>query len=363
MTVTGDATKGGPLHVVADLRNVSDAKVPVTQIRVWLMLAQGPSLVFYTAPYAAAPKSLDGGQAMEIPFEASDLNAFKYVADLVIRDGMPMPPNLKAPAPKPVGTLAEVLPTGVVKLKAFVVVEEKVAEAAGAAEAGGDSKGKTDVIASATLSIKVAELAAGDWSHLNDAAKQAFFAELTADFHGDAVAGQNAHDRAVKVGKEITPQLLTLLDDKEVSSAGHMWLAATLVDLHDDRAIDALVKILEKGGAAAAVVAYHGPKIKNAKLTAAIERVAATTKDASLTAWAVRGLGINGEKTDAALLEAMATHSDAAGRAEAAEILAGHPVSQGAAAARKADRRSGRDGAAAGDSCGGATSQGPERDS
>jgi len=222
LTVTGDATKGGPLHVVADLRNVSDAKVPVTQIRVWLMLAQGPSLVFYTAPYAAAPKSLDGGQAMEIPFEASDLNAFKYVADLVIRDGMPMPPDLKAPAPKPVGTLAEVLPTGVVKLKAFVVVEEKVAEAAGAAEAGGDSKGKTDVIASATLSIKVAELAAGDWSHLNDAAKQAFFAEMTADFHGDAVAGKNAHDRAVKVGKEITPRLLTLLDDKEVSSAGHM---------------------------------------------------------------------------------------------------------------------------------------------
>jgi HEAT repeat protein len=173
--------------------------------------------------------------------------------------------------------------------------------------------------------MKAADVGAGDLSKMDPAEKKAFFAELGAGFHGDAVAGKNAHDRAVKAGDGVSAELVKLLGDKNLSEPGRMWLAATLVDLKDDHAVEALINIIEKGGKAAYVVAYKGPAMKDPRLTAAIEKTAATTTDGTLTAWAVRGLGLNGDKIDGGLLESMLTHSDAAGRIEAADILATHP--------------------------------------
>ena len=101
-----------------------------------------------------------------------------------------------------------------------------------------------------------------------------------------------------------------------------MWLTAAIIDLHDDHTVAALTTLLNKGGSAAYVIAYMGPKLHDSALTAAINQAAANTKDPTLTAWAARGLGLAGEPIDPKMLQPMIAHSDASGRAEAADILA-----------------------------------------
>jgi len=317
ISITNTPTKGSPLQVTAELRNVSDQPIPLANIRVWLMVAQGPKHAFYTSPFAGPEKkTLDAGDTLQITFDAAPLTAYPYTSDLIINNGLPGPapitPDSHAPPTPPaaLGKLTDVLPIGPVKAKAFVAVTF-IGQLS-------DTE-TTHVVPSQAFLFKVAE---PDFATLTPAQQVSLLTDL---FRGDAVSAKAAHDRAVQIGTSILPNLIKLLDDNQLSDAGRAWLTATLVDLHDDHATDALIKILDKGGQSAYIVAYMGPRIKDPRVTAAIETAAQTTDDPMLTAWAIRGLGLAGEKTDPTLLEPMVTHSDPAGRVEAADILAAHP--------------------------------------
>jgi hypothetical protein len=317
ITLPASLTKGAPVAATAEIRNVSDKPVPLLNVRIWLMIAQGPDHVFYSAPFDGPKKQdLDAGQQIEIHFDAGELPVYRYVPTLIIRNGVPVPPPSKdkaappPPSPASIGKLSELLPIGAIKAKAFLIANVPITLS---------EQQHVSIIPSASVTLTVQE---PDVATMTTAEQQATFDEIAGLFRSDAVAGKNGHDRAVHIGKPIIPRLVALLSDDGVTDAGRMWLTAALIDLHDDHTVAALTSILNKGGSGAYVVAYMGPKMHDPGLTAAINKAARTTKDPTLTAWAARGLGLAGDPIDPKMLEPMVVHSDAAGRAEAADILA-----------------------------------------
>jgi hypothetical protein len=317
MMVAGPVVKGGAVGVTVQVRNVSDKPLVLLNLRVWVMVAQGAEHVVYSAPFEGEKKKeLGAGEQMEVRLDAGSLAAYRYVPTLILRNGLPVPPPSSdkstpaVPPPTSVGTISEVIPVGMVKVKAFVIakVPSELSE-----------RELVSVIPSASVVLSVEEK---DISKMSAADQRATFEEIATLFCADAVAGKSGHDRAVRIGKPIIPRLVELLSDERVTEAGRMWLTAAIIDLRDEHTVAALESILNKGGNGAYVVAYMGPKLHDPALTAAISSVAGSTKDAALAAWAARGLGLAGEPIAPKMLEAMVAHSDASGRAEAADILA-----------------------------------------
>ncbi len=299
-------SKGGKIAATVELRNTGDTPIELTSLKLWFMVAQGKSKVFFTASQPASPKiSLDAGTATSLPFDPSALDAFTYDPALQLVSGIPTAPA-NTDAPKKLGALADILPTGRIRAKAFLVFTTAI-----------EKKNITDVVPSNSLDVTVDD---GDFAKLSDAAKKSTLDDLIRAFHADAVTGKNAHAQALKLGAPAVQPLIDALADKDLTPPGRMWLVATLIALGDKRAVDPLIAQLDNPDAAQ-VIAYHGPKLKSPKLTAAIEKTAAKSNDPKLVAWAARGLGNAGKPLSASMLETMVKQSDPEGRAEAVVIL------------------------------------------
>ncbi len=305
ITLPSPATQGGLLTPTIDLRNTSDTPLKLTNIRIWLLLSQGKDKILFTEAAPIEPsRKLDASDLRTFPFAASTLKVFNYDPNYDIKDGVPAAKNDKPLTS--LGTLNQLLPTGRVRIKAFVVVTTII-----------KNKEFTDAIPTNTLDVSVAD---SDFAKLDDTAKKAAVDDILRHFKGDAVAGKSAYDKSLKIGDPLVQPIIDALST-ELSEHGRMWAVSTLIDLNDKRAIPPLIKELETGGGAAYVIAYHGPRMKNADLLAAIEKCAAESKDAKLLAWAARGLGKSGKSLNAKSLETMVTQSDPAGRLEAIDIL------------------------------------------
>ncbi|MCL2645391.1 MAG: HEAT repeat domain-containing protein [Phycisphaerales bacterium] len=318
ISAVGTPAIAAPILVRAELKNLASTELSKQNVRVWLLVAQGKDHIYYTAAHVATPQIVAAQETMEIQFDAGLLAAYRYAPEIEIRDGLPTASAIAgakkaaASAPEPLGKMKDLLAAGAVRVKAFVVLTS---------ESGEELERKPIVVASATVSMNLGEAPPVEFGKLDAAGKKALLEQITAGLLGDAVAGKNAHDRAVQIGEPAVLPMLSLVGNASLSGAGQMWLVSTLVDLKDPRTIEPLIQIVEQGGPGARVACYHGPKLKDARLTAAIQKVAATTKDPKLMAWAARGLGINGEKVDPKLFEAMVSQSDPFGRVEATAIL------------------------------------------
>ena len=307
LAITNTPAKGGTISAVVELRNTGDTAVPAKGIHIWFMVAQGKDKAYFTAAQKSSDlQMLEAGAFTTMLLDPSSLPAYSYDPSLQLKDGMPNA-GPDAPAPKSLGNLAELLPTGRVRMKAFVIYTSTV-----------DHKPYTDVIPSNTFDVSVSE---GDFAKLDETAKKSLISDTLKLFHGDAVAGKAGHDKSLKIGEPILQPLLDALSDEHLSEAGQLWLVATLVDLGDKRAVPALIKQVEAGGAKAYVIAYHGPRMKNADLNDAIAKAASSSDDPKLIAWSARGLGKAGKKLDAKALATMVGQSDGAGRLEAVDIL------------------------------------------
>jgi len=163
--------------------------------------------------------------------------------------------------------------------------------------------------------------------------RKAAAAELLAMYRRDAFAAKAAHDRAVRVGASIVPELAAAALDTGVPSHGQMWLATTIAELGGPGAVDVLVKLLDdQDGGVRAVVAYYGPGLKDEKLTAAIVARARDGKDAALGAWAARGLGRANAAVPDDLVRAALASDEPRARAEIAAVVAARGDAQSAAA-------------------------------
>ena len=169
------------------------------------------------------------------------------------------------------------------------------------------------------------EFAPPDLSKLPEAKRKAVIAELIARFDKNAWAAMSAHNQAVQYGKVMVPALITAAGQRKRPGFSRMWLAATLADIRDERAAEALVGLLRQGDAPVVnVVAYHGPKQRSEKLDRAIVAAAEGKKDHSLTAYAILGFMVFRGKVPGKLLEIGVASDDPRARATVAKAMAGY---------------------------------------
>ena len=261
---------GGNVQVVVTAENNGAEPAATKDAFIWLLIAQGKDKAYLTARIkmtdakegaGALGDSLAAGKSAVLTFELGTAEAFAYAAEAKIKDGYP---ELKDPA---VGKLADVISPGKAKAKVMLFLPGK------------------PLVSSAALELAIGE---PELAKLTGAAREKYLADLLAGFSKDEFAAKNAHDRAVKAGKELTPELIKALQTRNVLPPyGRMWVTATLCDLGDVRASAVLIAVLKSGDSSAAVVAYHGWKMQDKPLHDAIDAAAAKTP--LLAAWAARG--------------------------------------------------------------------------
>jgi len=156
-------------------------------------------------------------------------------------------------------------------------------------------------------------------------ARDAFVADLLKQFDRNAWTGQQAHDTAVRLGKDVLPPLLAAAFETSRPAPARLWLATTLADIRDERAADALIKLLDDSMEGVRyVVAYHGPKQQSPRLDKAIVERVAAAKESGLAAWALLGFMVHRSTVPEELLAAGLESDDPRARAAVAEMLARH---------------------------------------
>ncbi len=307
--VEGAAIVGGavPLHIW--VRNVGASAVKTDGAFAWLLLAESREKASYTQkvvlPANALPAQLAAGGAADFTLDLGATPAFTMQRGVKVLDGYPQP--AEGQAPQPAGAVNAILPEGTaVKARLTLVVPVDGA--------------KPIILASGPVSITAGppELKIATPEQLAATA-----AELMKQFNKDAFAAQQAHERAVRVGAAILPQLTELARDTHAPGYSRMWVVTTLIDIGDAHAVDALVGLLDDRDAGVRnVIAYHGPKLHSARLNEAILTRAEKGSDAGFAAWAARGQANVGAPVSDKLIAAALASKEPRARAEIAAALA-----------------------------------------
>ena len=77
-------------------------------------------------------------------------------------------------------------------------------------------------------------------------------------FDSSAWSGRSAHRQAVKSGKAVVPALIAAVFERNRPAHSRMWLATALADIRDERAAEALIKLLHDGLSGVRQVAAYG---------------------------------------------------------------------------------------------------------
>jgi hypothetical protein len=298
-----DFVPGGKFPMRLGLDNQHAAAADFKGAFVWVFVAAGKGVGYYTEaiPLGKYLKNgkLPGESTTQIAVDLADLEVYPYARDVALKDGYP------AAQVKSSGRLTKLLPVGVVRMRCMVYLPAT-----------------ETLVQGNTVKVTLGE---PTLSALDPAQRKALVDGLLAGFHGDPYAGDAAHKRALRLGPELLPDLLTAMDDPALSDAGKQWLAASVCDLGAGNA-DAVRKLTQwlNKGQAATVIAYYGPRVKSPALDAAILGVA--RKDAGVASWAARGYaGRNDAKVRADLTAQVLADGDAVARGNLAEGLVVHP--------------------------------------
>jgi hypothetical protein len=298
LATTGDAVLGSPLPLKCLIRNEG---VPVTLkgAFAWLLVAQGKEKAFFSQKIpleVPGDGKLPGAQTVEVALKLAGKQGFPYRKDMVIVEGYATAaPGEDAPAAA--GLLETLVPAGKVRIKCMVYLP---------------GAGHPLLLMSNRLDVAVGD---PPLDKLTAEARTALADGLIAQFRANEYASMAAHDRSLKLGTGITPDLIAAIADAQQPEFAKMWLATTLIDLRDGRAVDTLLGLLKDGsGGERYVIAYHGPKMKDEKLDAEISRLAQQGKDPLFSAWAARGFATAGQETkSAAVVESLVAALDKPG--------------------------------------------------
>ncbi len=318
LRLEGEAMVGGKIAFTLSLRSAAGQPValpPVAEVYGWALFAQstgGTKRAFWSQKVYFAtnvkdwPKEVAGEKPLTvagIDLASSDAFASEDGKRLL----MAYVKGEDAGA-KPVGKMNKVLSTGRWMVKFMVRVP-----VAGAAPA---------VVTSSAAEVLVQP---PDLKTLSPEARAAFEADLLKQYNRDAWSGQQAHDTAVRLGPDVLPELLKAAFDTSRPPHARLWLVTSLADIHDERAVDALIKLLDDPmDGVRSVVAYHGEKQNSPRLDAAIIAKVTASKDGGLAAWAALGFMIHRGTVPEAVLKAGLESSDPQARAKVAETLAQH---------------------------------------
>jgi HEAT repeat protein len=181
------------------------------------------------------------------------------------------------------------------------------------------------------------------FSDLSEAERKKFIVRLLARFDKDAWSGREAFEAAVAVGGPVLEQLISAAREKDRPEHSRLWLTAAVGSIRDERAIKALVALLDDP-AVRTVVAYHGPKQGSAELDRAITARAERLKNPHFTAYAIMGYIAFARKAPPQLLKLGLDSKDARTRGAAIASLrekGGGPLTLQALAAALRDKDQG----------------------
>ncbi len=327
LSLEGEAAVGGKLVLNFALRGVGDMpiKLPAgSEVSCWLMIAQGGSddkkgyysdRVFPAKTITDWPAELGKGRTVQ--FKPIDLTASGAYGREVARELLNMYVTGINPdvPPKPLGKIGDLLAPGKAIAKMYLCIPRQ-----------GE---KTMVVISNPLEIFVAP---PQLAKLPAAKRAAFVADLLKKFDKDAFAALAAHDVAVKIGKDILPDLIAAVKVETRPDFSRLWIATAIADIPDPSAAAALIDLLDdSAGGIKQVVAYHGSKQKSDKLDKAINAKALSSKDAGFVSMAMLGFMVNRGVPSDELIKAGLENPDAKVRFAAANAL-GRMASESAVA-------------------------------
>jgi len=317
LAVSSAPAVGGNFTFQLAARNAGQAPVelgPADKSFAWLFVAQGAEKAFYTEKVFPAegtrwPAELAAGA--EIAFASADLSrkkAYGYQKGMKLAEGYP---SVGAGSEVTLaGALNQVLSPGKAKARLMLYIPRRGEPAL--------------LLVSNTVEFAVA---APDLGSLSAEARKAFVADLMDQFRKDAWSAQQAHMVALKLGRDIVPDLAALAGDPKAQSFTLMWVGTALADIGGSQAARTLIKLLSDPRAGVPyVVAYHGVKVRNAALDAAILDKAKSGNDPVLGAWAVRGFWTFRTDVPESIIDMGIASEEPRARAAAAEALTKLPA-------------------------------------
>ena len=166
------------------------------------------------------------------------------------------------------------------------------------------------------------EVAPGSLESLSPADREAYVGRLLEKFNRDAWSGKAAHSVAVHLGKPVVPYLIRAVSQHGRPGHARMWMGTALADIRDERAAEALVRLLDDtAGGVRLVAAYHGPKQHSPELDKAIVRQSLRRNEPRMIGLAMLGfLAFRGQARQE-LLEASLEHEDPRIRSTATHVL------------------------------------------
>jgi len=319
LSAEGNVTAGGAIRITISLRSAAGGAValpPAKTIVGWLAVAQTTpgskkgfysERIFFAKGAADWPTELSGERVLTSrPIDAAGMAAYSN------EDGRNL---LMAYLAEAAGKPAEALPASAGKLGKLLATGKAGAKFTVCLPVAGANP--------VLVSTNKVDFFVGtpDLKTLTPEARKAFEADLLKQFDRDAWSGQQAHDAAVTLGKEALPVLIAAASETARPPHARLWLATSLCDIQDERAADALIKLLDDPmGGVRSVVAYHGPKQKSARLDKAI--IDKAPKDSAVAVWALMGFMVQRGTVPEEVLKASLESSDPQARARAAEQLA-----------------------------------------
>ncbi len=319
LSLDGDVSSGGNLKVSVSLKSAAGNPValpPAKDVFGWLLVAQstpGSKKAYYSEKISFAGAGKDwpaeiGGDKM-VTYKSIDLSkSAAYASEDAKRLLTAYVSQAGEGLPKPAGKMSAVLMPGRAMAKFTLCIP-----ATGAAPT---------LVTSAAAEILVGP---PDFKSLSPEARQAFIVDLLKQYDRDAWSGQQAHDTAVRLGKDVLDAIIPPALQTRRPSHARLWLATTLADIADERAVNALIKLLDDPmGGVRYVAAYHGVKQRDARLDKAIIDKVQSSKDAGLATWALQGFMVFRGSAPDELVKATLESDDPKARVIAAEMLAKH---------------------------------------
>jgi len=295
---------GGEFRVDARLRNAGQVAVALPDNAAgegepfgWLFVVQqvgGEKKAFYTDKLPLArgledwPDELPGGVGLRLVADTVSARiARPYRPGLKVVDGYPVAPTPGKPRPDVQHKrLRDALTPGPALCRLMLYLPRPDA---------GDL-----MLTSNTVRLSVAP---PDFTRLDPREREAFVAELLAQFDRSAWGGKAAHATAVGIGKPVLPDLIKAVEDRSRTRHSRMWLATAVAGIRDERAAAALERLLADSlPGVRHVVAYHGPKQRSAALDAAILRRARESAGPRFAAYALLGSMVHRADAPAELL-------------------------------------------------------------
>lgn len=317
--VKGTAKIGQPILFTCELRNAGTEPVQLQPkaMFAWLFIVQqlgrAKSAVLTEKIFLAGEMDPWLKGTTTHPFKPMDVGAAKVYASrggLKVRGGYPTPPPGSEPL-RPIGVLRDKVLLGPARARLMLYVTFEEAS-------------RPRLLVSNTLTFWVQPPESKKLSDMTPEVREAYLKSLIAMFKASATGGMKAHGICVGLGKEIVPHLIQAIEEPGLAYHAAAWMAAALCHIRDERAVAALLEILEKGrGDLHAIIAYHGPGQRDAKLDAAIIKRVATGKGTGVTALAALGFMVTRGRVPEEVLKAGLESDDASVRGKVADVMKG----------------------------------------